>query len=300
MADRPTTNGSTIEARPDPTDAAEPALWPARARATACRKTTPRFYVCVGILLLAAVSMQSLVRWFEVTFRKQPIPLKRSLDALDRDKLLPEYEPHRIQPRQLSSEVLKNLGTEEYLQWSLRDRDRDRNDPTAVVRLFITYHTGQPDMVPHNPTECLHAAGMTLRKETRIEVAVPAPDGALVRIPVSVLEFELPRRMGVLLRGRAADPPRLVVAYFFYANGRYVTSRIGVRTAVANLWDRHAYYSKIELSFTDDAFRRLPNREQAEKATRRLLRKLMPILWEDHYQDWEALKNGTPPVILEP
>jgi hypothetical protein len=91
---------------------------------------------------------------------------------------------------------------------------------------------------------------------------------------------------------RRSGGQRLVVAYFFYTNGRYVTSRTGVRRAVANLWDRHAYYSKIELSFSGDKLRELANQEETIDATRRLLRKIMPILWVDHYRDWSALKEG--------
>jgi len=299
MANRSQINDAAIEAPSGAADADHRAQRPSRALATARRRTSPRFYVCVAILLAAAVSMQSVAGLLGGYFRKAAVPLKRPLDALDQGKLLPEYSPHRRQPEPLSPETVENLGTEEYLLWNLRDWQRTPADPTAVAGLFVTYYTGQPDMVPHNPKECLHAAGLTLRKEGRIEVSVPGPHGASVNIPVSVLEFDLPQRGGTLLGGGLADAPRLVVAYFFYANGRYVTSRTGVRTAVANLWDRHAYYSKIELSFTDDGFGKLPDRAAVEGASRRLLRKLMPILWEDHYQDWEALKSGTPPVVLE-
>jgi hypothetical protein len=276
-----------------PPQAGERTTRTARAAATPRRANSPRFYICVGILLLAAVSMQSVAALLGGYFRKEAVPLKRPLDALDQAKLLPEYEPHRIPLKPLSPETVENLGAEQYLQWNLVDQSRDPADPTAVVRLFITYHTGQPDLVPHNPKECYAAGGADYQDETIITVEVARADGETVEIPVSVLEFEPARRAGT-------PGQRLVVAYFFYTNGKYVTSRTGVRTATLNLWDRYAYYSKIELSFTDDRFERLPSRDEAIAATRRLLRKLMPILWEDHYQDWEALENGQPPVILEP
>jgi hypothetical protein len=263
------------------------------------RKTSTRFYVCVAILFLAAGSMQLAAGVMKTYFRKAALPLKRPLDALNQAKLLPEYAPHRIQPKLLGPEELLNLGTEEYLQWNLRELARDPSDPTAVARLFITYHTGGPGLVPHNPKECLAAGGMTLKNETLIQMSVPGPDGVEQTFPVSVLEFELPQRRAASGQSGSSGQPRLVVAYFFYVNGRYVTTRTSVRRAVSNLWDRYSYYSKIEVSFNDDSFQRLPDRADAISATRRLLRKLMPILWEDHYQDWEAIKSGAPPVILD-
>jgi hypothetical protein len=299
MLNRSQTRDAAMATRSANVNAADRAVRPARLLATVRRTTSPRFYVCVAILLVAAVSMQGVAGLLGGYFRKAPVPLKRPLDALDQAKLLPEYRTHRRQPEPLSPETVENLGTEQYLQWNLVDCDRDPADPTAVVQLFITYHTGQPDLVPHNPKECYAAGGAAYRDETGITVEVARSDGETVKIPVSVLEFDAPRRRGLLTPAGSTDEPRLIVAYFFYTNGEYVTSRTGVRAKVANPWARYAYYSKIELSFSDDRGVTLPSRDQAIAATRRLLRKLMPILWEDHYQDWEALQNGAPPLIFE-
>ena len=263
------------------------------------RRTSARFYACVAILLLVAVGMQAASGILGTYFRKAPLPLKRSLDLLDQSKLRPEYAPHRIQPAPLSHEAVVNLGTEEYLNWNLTDQRCERGDPTEMARLLITYHTGGPGLVPHRPKECHAAGGEELVNETLIEVSVRDCDDVEHTFPVSVLEFELPRRRAAGVPGGSSEPQRLVVAYFFYVNGRYVTTRTSVRRAVSNLWDRFAYYSKIEISFSDDSFRRFPDREQAVAATERLLQRLMPILWEDHYQDWEAIESGAPPVILD-
>jgi hypothetical protein len=299
MLEQSQTNDTATETRSHAANAADRALWPARVLAVARRTTSPRFYVCVAILLVAAASMQFVAQLLGGYFRKDAVPLKRPLDLLNQDKLLPEYRTHRRQPPPLSPETVENLGTEQYLQWYLVDQNCGSEDPTAVVHLFITYHTGQPDLVPHNPKECYAAGGADYRDETTITVEVARPDGEVVKIPVSVLEFDPPGHARTLSPARAGGKPRLIVAYFFYTNGKYVTSRTGVRTATANLWDRYAYYSKIELSFTDSGLTERPDREAAIAATRRLLRKLMPILWEDHYQDWEALENGVPPVTPE-
>lgn len=298
MANPSTMSDASTERRAASREPAAGAKPPQRGTASTRSKASPRFYFCVGILLFAAVGMNGLAHYLAVTFRKYPVPLRQPLDALDQAKLLPEYRPHRIQPEPLSSELLENLGTEEYLHWYLADEQRGRSDRTAVARLFVTYFTGQPDLVPHNPKECYAAGGAALLKETGITVAVPRPAGGDLQIPVSVLEFEPARRYGSLGAG-GRDSPHLFVAYFFYANGRYVTSRTGVRYAISNLWDRYAYYSKVELTFSDDTFRKQANREETADATRRLLRKVMPILWEDHYQDWDALTAGAPPEIRD-
>jgi hypothetical protein len=300
MANRSTAEGLLVEEKPHVADTPRQAPRSPRRPADVRRKTSPRYYACVAILLLTAVGMQLVAGISDGHFRKSALPLKRPLDALDQAKLLPEYKPYRVQPPPLEPELIENLGTEEYLQWNLVDQQCDRADPTALVQLFITYHTGQPDLVPHNPEQCRAAAGMSLVGRGAMEVSVPGADGVEHTIPVSVLEFELPRREGLVARGGVGGGQRQFVAYFFYTNGRYVTSRTGVRLAVSNLWDRYAYYSKIEVSFSDPTLREFASREQTEAATRRLLPKLMPILWEDHYQSWEAIKHGTPPVILEP
>ena len=300
MVNRSTAEGLLVEEEPHVADTPRQTPRPPRGPTGARRKTSPRYHACVAILLLTAVGMQLAAGVSDGYFRKSALPLKRPFDALDQAKLLPEYKPHRVQPPPLEPELIENLGTEEYLQWNLVDQQCNRADPTALAQLCITYHTGQPDLVPHNPEQCRAAAGMSLAGRGAMEVSVPGADGVERKIPISVLEFELPRRRGLVARVGARGGQRQFVAYFFYTNGRYVTSRTGVRLAVSNLWDRYAYYSKIEVSFSDHTLRKLANREQTVAATRRLLRKLMPILWEDHYQSWEAIKNGTPPVILEP
>lgn len=260
------------------------------------RRASARFYVCVGVLLLAAVSMQSAARYFEVTFRKQAAPLKRPLVALDTKKLTPDYRLNAVQPAPINEEVLVNVGTEEYLQWNLDDLSIDRGDPTRMAHLFITYYTGEPDAVPHNPEECYQAGGARLLNKARVTLEMPGPDGEQISIPISILEFAPSSRSSIAVRG---SDDSLFVAYFFYANGKYVTSRTAVRTAVSNLWDEYAYYCKIEMTFSDAKTRVRPaNREQTVVAVKRLLRKAMPILWEDHFQDWKALKEGAEPVVL--
>jgi len=261
-------------------------------------KTSWRFYMCAAILVLAAGGMQLAAGLLKGYFRKSPLPLKRPLHMLDQTKLLPEYSLYKIQPAPLSHELVENLGTEEYLQWHLVDRRKDRDDSASLALLFITYNTGGPGLVPHRPQECMAAAGMELKDSEVVEFEIADADGVTHAVPVCILEFALPRR-GMQLQGGVADADTIAVAYFFYANGSYATTRTGVRLAVSSMTDKYAYYSKIELTFSNDTSRRRAGRAETEEATRRLLQKVMPILWSDHYQDWEALNRGESPVLHE-
>lgn len=245
-----------------------------------------RYFVCLGLLVLAALSMNALAEYLGATFRKEAVPLKQSLRIpIDRDKLKPEYRPHLYQPPPISEEVLDSLGTEEYMSAWLVDLGRRANNPARVAELFVTYYTGKPDMVPHAPDECYPAAGwdpLGSPETVAVEVGgVGAPDD---EIPVRVLRFRSPRS------GASG-----AVAYFFYVNGHYVTTRFDVRRILANPFERDAYYAKIELSFSDDP----EDRRRARRADRAdlldalepLLDKVVPILLEDYLPD-DAVETG--------
>ncbi len=255
-----------------------------------------RYVVCLAILIVSAAGMQAVASWLGGHFRKEPLPLLKPLYAMDKSGLAPQYELATLQPPPLSEELVANLGTKEYLDWHVLDVSRADRDAQRRARLFITYYTGQPDLVPHNPKECLGAAGYTLADETLVDVEVPDGRGGTVTLPVSVLEFEPPRR-GRFEAGDGSDAmPRLVVAFFFYANGGFATTREQVRVRVANLLDRYAFYSKVEVSFSDVRGLRLATRDQTIESIKPLLSKLMPVLFTQHYQDWSAIKSDAEPA----
>lgn len=258
--------------------------------AGATRFATPRFYWCVAILLASAVSMQGLAAWFEGHFRKEALPLIRPLYEFDLARLAPEYRLYEKQPAPLNNEMIEALGTREYLNWLLIDETKKPADPTRMVRVFITYYTGKPDLVPHEPRECMVAGGFTIRNEETVAFDIPRTDGSKAQIPVAVLDFEEPQR------AESFTAPRIMpVTFFFWANGDYTTTRLGVRRAVANLSHRYAYYTKIEVSFSAETNAMAwPDREAAKAASEALLRKLMPVLWDNHYQNWDAILAGKP------
>lgn len=253
-----------------------------------------RYFICLAILLCAAIGLQASARALGAYFRKEALPTKKPLYLFDASRLGSRYALAPDQPQPLPHDTVENLGTEDYIQLSIIDRNQSPGDPTYLAQVFVSYYTGKPDMVPHNPKECMVAGGWQLKGESLIRAQVEGADSKRVSIPVSALQFEPPQSSKSLFSLAPAGGLHTVM-YFFYTNGGYVTTRNEVRWKVANLGDRYAYYSKVEVSFSDK--RGTPaSRELAAAAVTPLLQALMPVLWQDHYQDWDAIKSGQPPV----
>ena len=284
---KPMSNPTTMSEAPAHTGRRRAANSPAAAARDAAvtrdRGSAVRFYVCLGVLVVAAASMQTVAGLLGQYFRKQPVPLKKPLYRMDKSKLAPEYTLFYLPAPNLSEDVLQSLGTHEYILWRLEDQTRSSAAPPSIARLFITYFTGQPDMVPHVPDECYLAGGYDpVGTPETIDVFVPRAGAPQDKIPVRVLTFQTPQRGGLGRLQLLTNAPETVM-YFFHTNGSYATTRNQVRVSQANLWDRYAYYAKIQVSCSNR------NREESIAALAPLLRKVMPILLNDHFQDWEAL-----------
>ena len=245
-------------------------------------RTSPRYYVCLAVLMTAAVGIQVVAASLGQVLRKNAIPLKRSQLESDARKLAPEYGLHPQPPLPINHEMLETLGTEEYLSWRIVDQRSEKESPVSLAHVFVTYYTGKPDMVPHVPDECYVAGGATPVGSPRtIEVPVKA-----VRVPLRLVSF-VPKTSLRSLTGNDRDTVN--VLYFFLTNGQYKTTRDGVRLAQANLFERYSYYAKVEIQFSDYNETRKAGAEQSIAATGPLLNKLLPILLEDHLPDWEAV-----------
>lgn len=249
-----------------------------------------RFVVCVVVLAGGAVGMRLAEAYWGQYLRKEPAPLRKPLERINVARLLPDYELFPDQPPPISEDTLQTLGTHDYVNLLLVDRRRQASDVTSLAHVFITFYTGKPDMVPHVPDECMVAGGFDQvgPADTRgLPIGgVGAPDG---EVPLRVLQFASP---GMAQFGE--DKQLNTVMYFFHVNGRYETTRFGVREAQSNLSDRYAYYAKIELRFTDESTRRLADKESSVAAARDLLSRLLPVLLQEHLPDWEALNAAKP------
>jgi len=149
--------------------------------------------------------------------------------------------------------------------------------------LFVTYY-GLPDRVPHVPEECYTGSGhqqLTSENET-FEVN---NDGNKVKIPVKFLVF------GKINSNYWQSSAKFSISYFFKVNGDYTNSREDTRfTLNKNISGKHSYFSKVEWKFFNNS--RLggeayPTKDEAIKASQKLLTVIVPVLEKEHWPDWE-------------
>src|SRR3972149_8494618 len=79
----------------------------------------PAFLICVAVLAVAGGSMSIAIKSLGIYLKKDPWPLKKSLDLLDEGKLAPYkvISKFKIEDEQ----IIKELGTEDYIEWVLED-----------------------------------------------------------------------------------------------------------------------------------------------------------------------------------
>jgi hypothetical protein len=233
------------------------------------------FLITAAVMLSAAVGLQATARFLDWQFRKQPIPLKRSLKLMDRDALSP-YQ--FVRALFLEPEEEQGLGTSEYIQWILEDTSVDKQSPVRVVRLFVTYYTGLPDQVPHVPDVCFLGGGYKTLEGGTEHFEVPELEklGYDPVVPYRAMTFE---KRGLL------QSVRPTVVYTFGVNGKLAGERFAVRKAMSSLFDRYAYFSKVELTFGSEE---LPERAAAIEAGQRALATVLPVLIRDHWPDFKS------------
>jgi len=244
------------------------------------------FVACVLLLASFAVAFQGLANYKNIKFRQLPLPLKKSLSLLDSKKLAP-YVVFHVQD--IKPEILDALGTDQYIQWYLKDESNPgRKRPEDYVHLFVTYYTGQPDQVPHVPEVCyVGGGGYRVKKSSFLEVPIPAL-GSEATVPVQIVELERPSLMSQETK---------IVMYMFCANGEFLAHRRAVQRTVANPYNTHAFFSKLELTFGTSSA--MPEKKRAIEAGKRFLKKVIPVLVEDHWPDWDqavhAAEAGSSP-----
>jgi len=231
----------------------------------------PAFLICVAVLALAAAGMSVATKELGLYLSKEPLPLRKPLDGIDEQKLAPYavVEKHKIE----NQEILKSLGTEDYIQWVIEDPRESPQSPVRRVLLFITYYR-LPDRVPHVPEECYTGGGYR-RLSTRAADLTIA-DGRTV--PGRCLVFA--RSAAEFSLGLQQFP----VLYLFRVNGEYAGNRDEARMALnKNLFSQYAYFCKVELVFNQSLT--TAAREDAVAASERLLTVLLPLLEQEHWPD---------------
>jgi hypothetical protein len=237
----------------------------------------PAFLICAAVLATAGAGMSIAIKTFGMYLKKEPLPLRKSLDLLD-EKQLGSYKvlsKDKIE----NHDVLKELGTEDYIQWILEDTEIASESPVRKFMLFVTYYE-LPDRVPHVPEECWTGAGYT-----RL-----ATEGVTFRISNPDLPSEIRGKYLVFggtktdfLQGIAKFP----ILYLFKVNGEYAGSRDAARIVLnKNLFGKYSYFSKIELVFNQSLS--APSKQEATEASEKVLGVILPILEKDHWPDWKG------------
>jgi len=233
----------------------------------------PAFVICVAVLAIVGGGMSIAQKKLGLALKKEPLPLKQSLDLLDEAMLAPYDVVAKLKIE--NEEILKSLGTSDYIQWVLEDPCQPAESPVRRVMLFVTYYA-LPDRVPHVPEECYTGGGYQ-----RL-----ATEAVRLRISESGRQREIPGRCLVF---GTSDTNLLMAAqfpvlYFFRVNGQYAGSRDGARVALnRNIFSPHSYFSKVELVFNQS--RSAPTQAEAMAAAERLLAVVLPQLEHHHWPD---------------
>ncbi len=241
----------------------------------------PAFLICAAILAVAGGGMSVAIKSFGIYLRKDPWPLKKSLDLLD-EKGLASYKV--VSKSKIESEdVVDTLGTKDYIQWVLEDLDAPADSAVRYCSLFITYYE-LPDKVPHVPEECYLGSGY----------GKPESDSVTFRVNKGGVEEKIIGKYLVFGRENSDSLQKdmqFPVLYLFNVNGNYANSRQKTRAILnKNLFGKHSYFCKVEWKFFNTGFsvagrqrNVYPTEEEAVTASQKLLGVILPILEKEHW-----------------
>jgi hypothetical protein len=245
-----------------------------RPRIATCLQ--PAFLICVAVLAVSAAGMSVATKKLGLYLKKEPLPLAKPLDELAGERLA----PYRVASRETieNEEILKALGTEDYIQWVLEDPREPLRSAVREVLVFVTYYR-LPDRVPHVPEECYTGGGYQRLNTDAVQFEIGASE-ARRTIPGRYLRFT--RTAG----DATLAPQQFPVVYLFRVNGEYAGSRDDARMALnKNIFSKHSYFCKVELVFNQSAA--APDQKDAVAASERILAVLLPVLEKEHWPNVE-------------
>ena len=240
--------------------------------------TEPAFLICVLVLGLSASGMSIATKKLGIYLQKEPLPLKKSLSLLDEDDLSPYIVLSKGEIK--NPEVVKTLGTEQYIQWLLDDADEPASSDVRRCSLFITYYD-LPDNVPHVPEECYIGGGNEKLSSGTLELSVDKK--------TEKEKFQC-RYLVFLSTGQNQwqGTTEFSVLYFLNANGKYLGDRTDARkTLNKNIFGKNSYFCKVEWNFlSSSGVRTNPKKEKVKEASEKLFGVILPILENEHWPDW--------------
>ncbi|MDD4892117.1 MAG: exosortase/archaeosortase family protein, partial [Phycisphaerae bacterium] len=247
-------------------------------RALAPDLREPHFRTLALVMFSAAILWGFASLGFGLVFNKQAVPLRQMLDAFPRKVaskggnawLATSLSPPAEEPQSHFTEVITDLAVEKFLgathPYRLRGNknfDPKQPDPAPLLTtpqyiqrtyklvdaggqdvpgrqayFFISYYTGEPDVVPHVPERCYLGAGWREVKNIDRDLTIPDPKnpGTPRQIPVRFVQFG---------KGEEIN----TVAYLLCFNGQISSSHNEVRWKLNSPLGKYAYYSKIEMKF---------------------------------------------------
>jgi len=240
----------------------------------------PAFLICAAVLAIAGSGMSVAIKSFGVYLKKEPLPLKKSLALLD-EKSLASYKVVSKEKIE-NEEIVKSLGTEDYIQWRLEDSDAAADSAVRHCFLFITYYW-LPDMVLHVPEECYAGSGYQRLASDSVTFEIDRA-GRVEKILGRHLVFT-----GTNSNYWSRDT-EFSALYLFNVNGVYANNREDVRMVLnRNIFGKHSYFSKVEWWFfnAERDTKVYLSSEEAVAASQKLLSVILPILEREHWPDWE-------------
>ena len=234
----------------------------------------PAFLICAAVLATAGICMPIVVKSLGVHLKKEPVLLRKSLDLLDENNLLPYKVTSKAKIE--NEDIIKSLGTEDYVQWTLEDSSVSSDDNVRYCLLFITYYR-MADQVPHTPEVCYTGGGYQQLTSEYLKLKITTA-GVSREIPARYLVFSGSNR------GDWQGSLKFPILYFFNVNGAYVKSRDWARLR-KNIFSRYSYFCKIEWKFFNIKLGSMvyPTREEAVAASEKLLNVVLPVLEKEHW-----------------
>lgn len=252
---------------------------PTWGRAFARAFSSTPFIVILAVFAVAAAGMAA-TRFMNMSFRKDPVPLQRTLEEIPRrlgdwvqvtedEPLDPDiqhtlgtniyvfrrYVDTRIIGQQELDQILSTTGHERLG----KIMELEARRPRAVVYLAVTYYTGMVDTVAHVPDVCYVADGYAPTSFEDRDWKVSDDENIKVRF----ISFE--DATGFTSRVNKN------VAYFFQVNGDMRCDPIAVRFSLQNLFKSDVYYAKIELMMTN-----IRHKEDVARVMTDFLKEAMP------------------------
>lgn len=236
----------------------------------------PQILFTLIILGLAAAGLTAGLRAADIHLNKRPVYPASGLTVQALPRQTESWEQigrDRIE----SAEIQEELGTDNYISRTYRQKQGQGGKPPRRVELHAAYYTGSVDTVPHVPDRCFVGGGMLIDGPT-VNVALdldasrwdldPSPDipaewsGEIYTTRIRSdsrnapnKRVRLPRRPHDLkLRCTPFITPagqRIVAGYFFLANGGHVAGADGVRLLAFDLKNDYAYYMKVQFTSLD-------------------------------------------------